>query len=331
VQKSNRRAFVVLLMAVMLASALTLLVLPSAWANDPAGVDTAPAAGTQPAPSVAPQGDPQTFFAVDVRNFELLTITSAAPQTPTILGGFADSIFGGDFISDSYDLLYALNNTTDEFITIDTTTGTPATIGSLGEPVGGGTWSGLAWDQTTSTLYASSAAASGATLYTINLTTGAPTVIGSVTGLTVLIDIAIHPTTGVLYGIDTSTDNLYTIDKATAASTLVGALNYPANFAQGMDFDDDNGVLYWAAYQGAAVGPGSIRTIDLATGASTELGIIGDGSLIRELDGFAWIAPETPTAVTLADLNATESASPLMFIGAALVLVGIVTLSRKRS
>lgn len=329
-QNSIRRTLIVLVVGMVVSLSIGMLALPTARADAPAGADTAPAASAFPVSSVAPQGDPQTFFAIDVRNFEFMTITSASPQTPTILGGFADAIFGGDFISDSYDLLYALNNTTDEFITIDTTTGTPATIGSLGEPVGGGTWSGLAWDQTTGTLYASSAAATGATLYTINMSTGAPTVIGSVTGLTVLIDIAVHPTTGVLYGIDTATDNLYTIDKATAAPTLVGALNFPATFAQGMDFDDNSGVLYWAAYQGAAAGPGSLRIIDLATGNSTDLGTIGDGATIRELDGFAWVDTSTPTAVTLVDLNTTASATPLMFIVAGMVLVGIVMFGRKR-
>lgn len=329
-QNSIRRTLVVLVVGMVVSLSISMLALPTAWADAPAGADTAPAAAGFPVSSVAPQGDPQTFFAIDVRNFEFLTITSSAPQTPTILGGFADAIFGADFISDSYDLLYALNNTTDEFITIDTSTGTPATIGSLGEPVGGGTWSGLAWDQTTGTLYASSAAASGATLYTINMSTGTPTTIGPVTGLTVLIDIAVHPTTGVLYGVDTSTDNLYTIDKATAAPTLVGALNYPANFAQGMDFDDNSGVLYWAAYQGAAVGPGSLRTIDLATGNSTDLGTIGDGATIRELDGFAWINTATPTAVMLDTLNATSAPSTLFLLVGGIVLLGTLALVRLR-
>ncbi len=329
-QYSIRRTLVVLVVGIVFSLSFGLVALSTARADAPAGADIAPAASTFPVSSGTPQGDPQTFFAIDVRNLEYLTITSASPQTPTILGGFADAIFGGDFISDSYDLLYALNNTTDEFITIDTTTGTVLPVGSLGEPVGGGTWSGLAWDQTTGTLYASSAAASGGTLYTINMATGAPTVVGPVTGVTVLIDIAVHPTTGVLYGIDTNTDSLYTIDKATGTPTLVGLLNFPANFAQGMDFDDNSGVLYWAAYQGAAVGPASLRTIDLATGNSTDLGTIGDGTTIRELDGFAWMDSATPTAVTLDMVNVTSDTSTLIVLVGGILLLGTLALMRIR-
>lgn len=329
-QKAHRRLVVVLFIAFIMAIGVGGLTIPTAWADTPDGVDTAPAAVAPPAPEVAPQGDPQTFFAIDVRNQEFLTISSAAPQAPTILGGLSDQIFGGDFLSDSYDLLYGVNNTSDQLVTVNTTTGAITNIGSLGAPIGDGTWSGLAWDQTTNTLYASSAAATGAYLYTINPTTGTPTPIGQVTGLNVLIDIAIHPTTGELYGIHTNDDSLYRINKSTAAPTLIGSLNYPADFAQGMDFDDNSGVLYWAAYRGAALGAGSIRTIDLATGNSSELGIIGDGSIIRELDGFAWINTGTPTAVTLADWNVAPATSGAFFLVGGLALLGIAAAWRFR-
>ena len=328
-QRSIRRTLVVLLFGVVLSFAVGMATLTPVRADAPDGADTA-TGGVFTVPVATPNGDPQTFFAIDVRNQEFLTISTDATQSPTLLGVMGDQIYGGDFISDTYTTLYGVNNSGDTFVSMDTTTGALSVIGELGKPIGGGTWSGLAWDRTTGTVYASSAAASGAYLYTINMETGAATSIGPVTGLQVLIDIAIHPTTGDLYGINTNDDNLYRIDKATAAPTLIGALNYPSDFAQGMDFDDNSGVLYWAAYQGAAVGPGSIRTIDLTTGNSTEIGIIGDGSTIRELDAFAWIAPDSPTAVTLADWNATSDTATPALLMAGIALAGIVLVWRMR-
>ncbi len=293
-----------------------------AHADDPAGADTAPATTSSVTAPTTAAGDPDTFFAVDVRNDAVLTLTSDAPATPAIITSFADDTFGGDFVNGDYTQLYVVDNTGDLFATIDTSDGTLTVIGELGEPVGGGTWSDAAWDDTTDTMFGSSAAATGATLYTIDLTTGTPTVIGSVTGLTVLIDLAVDPVTGNLYGIDTGTDSLYRIDKSTAAPTLIGALGYDANFAQGMDFDDADGILYWAAYQGAGVGPGSLRTIDITTGASTEIGIIGDGATILELDAFAWIGQATPTAVTLGSLNSMTDTLSHMVPG----IVGLTVL-----
>lgn len=325
-----RRLLIVVTLSLLFSVSLGLVTRRPAFADAPDGADTAPAGAVVSVPATTPQGDPQTFFAIDVRNQEYLTISSAAPENPTILGIMGDQIYGGDFISDTYTTLYAVNNSGDTFVGMDTATGALSVIGELGKPIGGGTWSGLAWDRTTGTLYASSAAASGAHLYTINMDTGAATSIGPVTGLQVLIDIAIHPTTGDLYGINTNDDNLYRIDKGTAAPTLIGALNYPADFAQGMDFDDNSGVLYWAAYRGSANGPGSIRTIDIATGNSTEIGIIGDGAPIRELDAFAWIAPDNPTAITLSDWTVGSDVPTPALLLVGLALAGILLVWRGR-
>jgi hypothetical protein len=74
-----------------------------------------------------------------------------------------------------------------------------------------------------------------------------------------------------MYGHDIGTDSIYTIDTATGAATLVGLTGYDANFAQGMDFDNDDGTLYIFLYLGG--GANVYGTVDLATGAVTPLAV----------------------------------------------------------
>jgi hypothetical protein len=102
-------------------------------------------------------------------------------------------------------------------------------------------------------------------LYSLNLSTGALSLIGQISsGL--IIDIAIN-TQGDLYGIDITSDNLVQINKVTGQGTTIGSTGVNANYAQGMDFDDATGILYWACYQGG--GAGGIREVNLLTGNST--------------------------------------------------------------
>ncbi len=76
-------------------------------------------------------------------------------------------------------------------------------------------------------------------LYTINPTTGAYTAIGS-TGLTVLEgDIALDPTTGILY-LAAQRNKLYTLNQSTGAATLVGTMNYNS----GPGLADTDGIAF---------------------------------------------------------------------------------------
>lgn len=75
--------------------------------------------------------------------------------------------------------------------------------------------------------------------------------------------------------------------------TVIGPTNYPANYAQSADFDDATGTLYWAAYQGSGIS--SIRTINLATGNSTEV-IPTD-----PFEADAFVIEESPDVVPVSD------------------------------
>src|SRR5262249_41247613 len=73
--------------------------------------------------------------------------------------------------------------------------------------------------------------------------------------------------TGILYGVDTDTTNIYTINQSTGAATVVGALSgVPTNLGGDIGFGPD-GTLYMVAGT-------TIYTVPLTGGAVTSLGTI---------------------------------------------------------
>jgi hypothetical protein len=211
-------------------------------------------------------------YAVDIRAVanRLIKFPVDAPAlnvlaaSATVFDGFAMD-FNGDG-SVLYGITHNATPGLQLFGTINQTTGEFTAIGSPG--VVEANWGGLSFDATTGTMYA----LAGANLYTINVATGAATFVaafsGGPTGM-LLIDIAIHPTTGQMYTNDIATDHLLSVNKATGALTDIGPTGFATNFAQGMDFDPATGILYATLYTGG--GTGSFASIDLATGAATRI------------------------------------------------------------
>jgi len=190
------------------------------------------------------------------------------PNGWTVVGSVPGFRPAGDFLGDNFDILYALNYDTNAFSTIDTATGAETIIGTS-TPTG--SWTGMAGTADGSTLYASSSNCGVESyLYEVDPGTGALTLIGPMRAGSCMIDIAINAD-GDMYGVDIVDDSLYQIDTGTGAATYVGYTGASANYAQGMDFDNASGTLYWAAYTTG----GEMRTIDLNTGASTLLGSTG--------------------------------------------------------
>ena len=183
-------------------------------------------------------------------------------STQTILGTSTNSYYGMDFDA-AGEVLWALNDTTDQLGTISLIDG--GFTGVAACPPGGGAsnWTGLAIDPVTGIFYGSTAT----DLYTINSTSGSVTLIGPF-GTSVMIAIAINMD-GQMYGHDISTDSIYSIDKFTGTATLVGLTGYDANYAQGMDFDNEDGTLYIFLYIGG--GANVFGTVNLSTGAVTPL------------------------------------------------------------
>ena len=115
-------------------------------------------------------------------------------------------------------VLYGFDNTTDQLLQLDVATGAGRALAAFP----GATYDGLAWDPTGAVLYASDSGFPGE-LVRIDPVSGSSTVVGSL-GLQTVRGLAFHPATGVLYGAGWRDRELLSIDRATAASTLVGDL-----------------------------------------------------------------------------------------------------------
>ena len=218
------------------------------------------AAQPQPSGSV-PDAPTDTAYALDVRNDRFVQFTLNNFPGQTLVGTQVDAMYGLDF-DPTATTLYALNDATGELGTINLATGAFTGIVACTAP-GSVVWTGLSIDPVSGTFYASTAT----DLYTLNPATCSPALVGSF-GTTLMIDIAVN-TAGQMYGHDIGTNSIYTIDTSTGAATLVGLTGYNANFAQGMDFDNDDGTLYIFVYTGG--GTNTYGTVNLATGTVTPL------------------------------------------------------------
>lgn len=252
-------------------------------------------AGFCGAPAPTPSGlvnwvSADTAYALDVRNHKFVQFTLNDLPGQTQVGAQADTISGMDF-DPTATTLYALNDATGELGTINLTTGAFTGIVACTVP-GGGSWSGLSIDPVLGTFYAST----NTNLYVLNPATCSPTLIGPFGTGGVMIDIAVN-TAGQMYGHDIDTDSIYSINTATGAATLVGATGYDANFAQGMDFDNEDGTLYIFLYTGG--GTNTFGTVNLATGAVMSL---AQNNPLGEFEGAIQTAATTQPCAVPADI-----------------------------
>src|SRR5690606_2007716 len=198
-------------------------------------------AGGPPPPAAS------TVYALNLRascGTDFGTFDVGGPYNIDPISSITTSIFAGDF--DGNDVLYALDSDAETLITIDTTTGVETTVGPLTNLVSGDTVTGLSWNESNGTMYASSNG-TGNNIYTVDLTTGALTLIGDagISGIGIWLAI---DNSGNAFMANISDDSLYSIDLSTGAGTLIGPLGIDINFAQDADFDPDTGTLYMAAY-----------------------------------------------------------------------------------
>jgi hypothetical protein len=221
-----------------------------------------------------------TAYGVEFFSVQLVSFNTATPGTLSNIASISQSFFAGDFINGDFSTLYALDYDTNMLYSIDTATGVTTLIGSS-TPNGGESWSGMAGDSSNGTMYAASTSCAGSTLYEIDLSNGSLTTIGTQPG-TCVIGIAVNAA-GEMYGLDILSDNLLAIDKTNGTPTTIGSVGFDANFAQGMDFDEDADLLYLAAYNNGS-GTGELRIADVNTGNSVLVGLIGSGA--SELDSF---------------------------------------------
>jgi len=160
------------------------------------------------------------------------------------------------------------------FIIINPVTGARTIIGNMGAVM-----NGLSYNPSNGIMYAVGSSGPNSNLYTINLATGARTLIGTVTGA-LLTNLAIN-NGGQAYTVDLNADVLGTINLSTGAFTTVGPLGFDAQYAQDMEFDRDADVLYMAAEDAIS---GWLGYVNISTGYVTKIGDFEGGA---DVTGFA--------------------------------------------
>ncbi len=111
----------------------------------------------------------------------------------------------------------------------------------------------MAFDYTTDTLFVLTdelKTGQGGHLVKIDYLTGKVTDLGVISGFAHQGVTLACDNEGILYSVDLTSGDLYTIDKTNAKATLVGPTGYAAKFMQSMTVDHETNKLYWAAYQG---------------------------------------------------------------------------------
>jgi hypothetical protein len=201
--------------------------------------------------------------------------------------------------------------------TVDTTTGAATLVGALvdsgGNPYG---MTGMAWDASSNTLYGATSQASpngAGSLVTIDRNTGFVTVIGLFGASNAMSDITIQPGSGALFGWQAGgTHSLFSINKATGASTAIGAPLGSGVFGGGALSFNSAGTLYSLPAGGSTH---DLRSVDPATGAQTVIGVVsGFSNIVNSMDfsgamyGLFSNQSASPTTTHLEIINLTTGA-----------------------
>jgi len=218
-------------------------------------------------------GTDPTVFGLNLRascSNDFGSFPLPGPYTIAPITTNTNPIYGGDF--DGSGTLYAFNATAVTLLTLDTTTGAETTVAPITGLLAGEGLRGMAWNESNGTMYLMAGVGEVGSIYTVDLTTGAATLVGSstITGW-LPIWLAID-SNGNAFMADVGLDSLFSVDLTTGTATLVGALGVNINFAQDADFDPDTDTLYMAAYLGGGVN--FFASVDTATGAATTLGSV---------------------------------------------------------
>ncbi len=222
----------------------------------------------------------------------LLSFDMDDPETLSTIGTpiTSDKIAGGTWVDGVWWCCEYSAVSNSKIWTIDHLTGDMILIGESGEG-----FNGLAYDDTTSIMYA----CSSTHLFSIDMETGAATMIGSfgISGC-VMVGVACDGF-GKMYGEDLHTDSLYSIDPLTGIATLIGPFGLDLNYGQDIAFDKESGICYLSAFSVHEGNEGALYTCNLTSGATTKIGNFG--SVPTQITGFVipYILNNPPSAPTI--------------------------------
>jgi hypothetical protein len=213
--------------------------------------------------------------------------TNIGPATPA--GFIQNACFAEDvyWVVDQYGTLY----------TVDLTTGVFTTVGSAGVT----DTMGLAYDDTTGKMFMTAGSTNPGNLYEVDMGTGHATLIGNMGNTGFAMISIVCDNDGQLYGLEITNYNtqgqFYSIDKTTGVATKIGTgLGFNMNYGQDAEYDKDNDILYFCAYNNDA-GP-EFRTVDKTTGTSTLLGTLPGQTSGFGIPYLSNLPPNTPSAPT---------------------------------
>jgi hypothetical protein len=271
--------------------------------------------------TAAPRGATVPAYGVNldpVGGNAIVSFDAANPGELTFIAPTDRTLVGGAFVDNDFSKFYTLDFDTGDFLSIDTSDGSETLIGNSGGVGGGLNWTGLAADPTTGFLIATATELGGddpgSFLYSIDVTTGFATLIAPF-GPGRIIDVAIRAD-GHVFGVDILGDQV--IDFSVGP---LGPLDFDAEFAAGLDFDQSNGVLYFAAIDNESPSAqlDQMYTIDTTSGFATLIGGISEDPGSAQISALAiaissggcsspqdvpWLS-ETPTAGTTAPGTST--------------------------
>ena len=230
-----------------------------------------------------------TLVSVDVVTGDFTPIAPLTPDPP----GF-DA--GGEIIDCSY---YFTDGS--DIYEVDLTDGTTSLVLSTSAQIAGtGNWTSLDVDPTTDILYGTTVnCGTSSSLYTIDLTAGTISLVGTTNTITCAISVVIGPTGDAFY-IDIVSDAIYPIDLSTGQPTGPGLpLGFDLNFGQDYSFDcpAGTGTVYGYAFNGTTFSMQYVE-IDPTNGTTTVIqdfapdGVDQIGSFAFCVDNFV---PPIPT------------------------------------
>ena len=219
------------------------------------------------------------------------------PGTANIIAYNDWKAYAGDFGSGLGNdaTYYIIKWPEDIFARVDIETGIATDIGPI-TGSDGYMWTGISCDKSTGIMYAVETYIDTTKLYTIDLATGTPTLIG-VNEIPSVIDIAVDGE-GIIWGYSVTTDYMYTIDPATAVGTMVGPIGFDATCAQGMSWDPETDQVYLTAALSTMVG--EFRVLNRETGHCAYVGPLPNNDEVCALGfrGGPWVTVE-PTSGTI--------------------------------
>lgn len=196
-------------------------------------------------------------------NMEGNIIYDLGTDTIEYLSGFSGSMFASEYIATTGET-YGVYTFDDKLFTLarfdDFENSVYTDIATAPEQL-----IGMSMDYTTNTLYGIGISQ---TIYTIDYTTGTFTPIAYLSGTDDMVIVMTIDTLGNMYVISFN-GIMYSVDKDTGSTTLIGGTGLFPNFAQSLVFDHDTQIMYWFYYDG---GYGAVYTVDPATATVTPAG-----------------------------------------------------------